>query len=193
LNDKSISRLLLDQQSGLWIGTLGDGLTYLTFGQKTALCTQKEVDNATCQTLQANQRAAIIIAGGGAQSENTLWDTTEFISSNLYNVLNKRGFNDDEIYYLTPDDRSQNIEQIPQFYDGTHGELGKHYLNNLSKITGDDTFAIESAISSSRLQVGQEVMLTAKTSSQVKRAWAVIRPPQMKLNLGMVKENRTVP
>ncbi|BAP54571.1 two-component system sensor histidine kinase/response regulator [Thioploca ingrica] len=355
LNDKFISTLLLDQQSGLWIGTLGDGLTYLTFGQKTALCTQQAVDDATCQALQANQRAAIIIAGGGAQSENTLWDTTEFISSNFYNVLNKRGFDNDEIYYLTPkgwsdfngdgfddhivdapkperpitiedvkaaldwakargkldlplylffidhgstdklqlskidkitapefkmllddyqtatgndllllidacysgtfsqqllderfrraiisstndtvayfdradkqgfsrsfaksldkgmtfkeafdyankeqqklvgdlsklttastDDKSQNIEQIPQFYDGTHGELGKHYLNNLSKITGDDTFAIESAISSSRLQVGQEVMLTAKTSGQVKRAWAVIRPPKMNLVL----------
>ncbi|NJO18043.1 MAG: hypothetical protein HC877_20635 [Thioploca sp.] len=72
LNDKFISTLLLDQQGGLWIGTLGDGLTYLTFGQKTALCTQKAVDDAICQALQTNQRAAIIIAGGGAQSENTL-------------------------------------------------------------------------------------------------------------------------
>ncbi|NJO18042.1 MAG: hypothetical protein HC877_20630 [Thioploca sp.] len=76
-------------------------------------------------------------------------------------------------------DRSQNIEQIPQFYDGTHGELGKHYLNNFSKITGDDTFAIESAISSSSLLVDQEVMLAAKTSGRVKRAWAIVRPPQM--------------
>ena len=99
LPNDEVKSLVSDGSSGLWIATLG-GLAHLTFTQKTSLC--QTTDAIACQAIQQNRRAAIIIAGGGAYYENTLWDTTEFISSNFYNVLNKRGFDNDEIYYLSP-------------------------------------------------------------------------------------------
>jgi len=49
------------------------------------------------------QRLAIIIAGGGNQKENGLWDNTKHISNAIYKMLRSRGFTDDEIYYLTPE------------------------------------------------------------------------------------------
>ncbi len=103
LPNNKVGELLGDTQGGLWLhaGSSGvGGLAHLTFTQKTALC--QTTDATTCENLQANKRAAIIIAGGGTHLDNALWDTTEFISNKLYNVLNKRGFDNDEIYYLTP-------------------------------------------------------------------------------------------
>ncbi len=99
LPDNRVLALLGDSQSGLWVGTDG-GLAHLTFTQKTALC--QTTDATTCENLQATKRAAILIAGGGADSSNTLWDTTESITNYLYKVFNKRGFDNDEIYYLSP-------------------------------------------------------------------------------------------
>jgi hypothetical protein len=61
------------------------------------LCTTQN-----CSALQNNQRGAILIAGGGNESSNTLWDTTYSISNSVYKTLSKRGFNNDEIYYLSP-------------------------------------------------------------------------------------------
>ncbi|OQW86248.1 MAG: hypothetical protein BWK78_10290, partial [Thiotrichaceae bacterium IS1] len=96
LPDNLVNVILPDNQGGLWVGTEG-GLAHLTFTQKTALC--QTTDATTCENLQATQRA---VAGGGADSSNTLWDTTEAITSYLYKVFNKRGFDNDEIYYLSP-------------------------------------------------------------------------------------------
>ncbi|OQW94658.1 MAG: hypothetical protein BWK79_05165 [Beggiatoa sp. IS2] len=89
-----------DDRGGLWAGT-DAGLTHLTFSRKTQLCEQSQ-NNATCESLRAGKRAAIIVAGGGAQRSNTLWDTTESITSYLYRVFAKRGFDNDEIYYVSP-------------------------------------------------------------------------------------------
>jgi ligand-binding sensor domain-containing protein len=82
---------------GLWIGGSGGGLIHLNFGQKEALCTQVD-----CDALLTSQRAAIIIAGGGNDKSNTLWETSAAISDQIYKMLNKRGFDNDEIYYLSP-------------------------------------------------------------------------------------------
>jgi ligand-binding sensor domain-containing protein len=102
LPDATVVKLHPDGTGGLWIGTRGGGLVHLTFGHKTEVCTQ--TDAATCQALQTSKRAAIIIAGGGNDAENDLWDATESITAYLYKVLNKRGFDNDEIYYLSPKD-----------------------------------------------------------------------------------------
>ncbi|EDN71918.1 hypothetical protein BGS_1360 [Beggiatoa sp. SS] len=82
--DNVVKALLSDAQGGIWVGTDGGGLAHLKFGEQ-----------------QSGKRAAIIIAGGGNQSTNALWDTTESISTYFYKMLNKRKFVNSEIYYLS--------------------------------------------------------------------------------------------
>ncbi|OAD20927.1 two-component system sensor histidine kinase/response regulator, partial [Candidatus Thiomargarita nelsonii] len=99
LPNNSIKAIESDGTGGIW--ETGDGgLAHLSFGQKNALCT--DLNQADCQSLLTGKRAAIIIAGGGNQLTNTLWDTTESISNYIYKLLNKRGFLNEEIYYLSP-------------------------------------------------------------------------------------------
>ncbi|MDM8561749.1 two-component regulator propeller domain-containing protein [Candidatus Marithioploca araucensis] len=100
LPGNQIYALESDGSTGLWIGTLYTGLAHLTFGEKDQVCTQ--INSETCEALLTGKRAAIIIAGGGAQSENTLWDTTEAISNRIYKVFYNRGFDKSELYYLSP-------------------------------------------------------------------------------------------
>jgi len=94
-----INSLVNDGSGGVWIGTTYNGLEHLTFGSKEELCKK---DPKQCENLYGSRRGAIIIAGGGTQWDNQLWDTTERISNYLYKMLNKRGFDHPEIYYLTP-------------------------------------------------------------------------------------------
>ncbi|MDM8561754.1 two-component regulator propeller domain-containing protein [Candidatus Marithioploca araucensis] len=84
LPGKLVNALLSDEQGGVWIGTLSGGIAHLTFGEQ-----------------QSGKRAAIIIAGGGNQASNSLWDTTESISTYFYKMLNNRKFVNSEIYYLS--------------------------------------------------------------------------------------------
>lgn len=51
-----------------------------------------------------SSKAAILIAGGGNQSDNSLWDTTYNLSNTIYRTLIEQGFDNDEIYYLSPVD-----------------------------------------------------------------------------------------
>jgi len=95
-----IQDFALDKNGDLWIGGDGGGLVQLSFGQKEALCTQINASN--CDALLTSQRAAIIIAGGGSDKSNTLWETSAAISDHIYKMLIKRGFDNDEIYYLSP-------------------------------------------------------------------------------------------
>ena len=83
LPSNEISTLISDNQGGIWVGTWS-GLAHFK---------PREPQNG--------KRAAIIIAGGGNQATNTLWDTTESISTYFYKMLNKRKFVNSEIYYLS--------------------------------------------------------------------------------------------
>ncbi len=104
LPDNRVESLLSDGNGGLWVGTGsyygGGGLAHLTFTNKTALCQQGTQQD--CSALQYNQRGAILISGGGSESSNTLWDTTYSINNSIYKILHDKGFNNDEIYYLSP-------------------------------------------------------------------------------------------
>ncbi|MEK8016594.1 MAG: two-component regulator propeller domain-containing protein, partial [Candidatus Parabeggiatoa sp.] len=100
LPDNRIFTFLDGGDNDLWIASYG--ISHLTFGQKGVICNQLSVDNSQCQDLYAKRRAAIIIAGGGNDKSNSLWDTTESISNYLYYVLIQRGFVNEEIYYLSP-------------------------------------------------------------------------------------------
>jgi ligand-binding sensor domain-containing protein len=100
LPDNNIVSLKSDGKGGIWVGTTF-GLAYLTFSKKPFLCAQLE--ETACDALLKGRRAAIIIAGGGNDQKNkTLWDTTEAITNSIYNMLFERGFENDEIYYLSP-------------------------------------------------------------------------------------------
>jgi len=105
LPNQDVRSLAPDGRGGLYAGTLG-GLAHLSFGNQSALIEQVEStdtpDTEETLSMLKGQRAAIIIAGGGNHSSNTLWDTTEFITNYIYKVLNKRGFLNEEIYYLSP-------------------------------------------------------------------------------------------
>lgn len=95
-----VQAITSDGTGGIWVVGNQGGLAHLSFGQKNAICTQ--LNQINCQTLQTSKRAAIIIAAGGNDQTNTLWETTESISNYIYKVLNNRGFVNEEIYYLSP-------------------------------------------------------------------------------------------
>jgi hypothetical protein len=101
LPDNQVIALKGDGRGGIWVGT-AFGLAYLTLSKKAFLCNNANLDEATCDALLKGKRAAIIIAGGGNDTNNTLWDTTESISNSIYHMLYERGFENDEIYYLSP-------------------------------------------------------------------------------------------
>ncbi|MBF0413244.1 MAG: hypothetical protein HQK70_11110 [Desulfamplus sp.] len=92
LSGNYIECLESDQSGGLWVGTGFSGLAHLTFSSGQI---QDE------QYLK-NGRAAIIIAGGGNTDDNALWDSTAKISNYTYKMLNKRGFLNTDIHYISP-------------------------------------------------------------------------------------------
>ncbi|KHD06532.1 hypothetical protein PN36_31395 [Candidatus Thiomargarita nelsonii] len=96
-----ITALSFDSSGGLWIGTWDGGLAHLSFNKKKALCADEALSDDECKKLLTDKRAALIIAGGGTHESNTLWDTTAAISNYIYKMLSKRGFDNDEIYYLS--------------------------------------------------------------------------------------------
>ncbi len=83
-SNDAVTALLSDSQGGLWVGTYGGGLAHLTFPPK-----------------QTGNRAAILIASGGNDTTNSLWETTESITTYLYKMLAARKFVNEEIYYLS--------------------------------------------------------------------------------------------
>jgi len=101
LPNNSIKVMYSDSSGGLWIGGYNGGLAHLTFSKKNTLCAA-DLTEEQCQNILTSNRAAIIIAGGGSDDTNTLWNSTAYISSYIYKMLNKRGFDNDEIYYLSP-------------------------------------------------------------------------------------------
>jgi len=100
-DNDAIQSLLSDGQGGVWIGTQRGGLAHLTFGRQTELCSQAEIDATTCQAIQQGKHAAIIIAAGGAQEKDPLWESTEAITTRIYRTLYRRGFSKSNIYYLS--------------------------------------------------------------------------------------------
>ncbi|MCK5862555.1 MAG: PEGA domain-containing protein [Candidatus Hydrogenedentes bacterium] len=51
----------------------------------------------------AEQAKAVIVAGGGPISGNTLWDATRLCANFAYRTLIYSGYTKDDIYYLSPD------------------------------------------------------------------------------------------
>ncbi len=89
-----ITSLVSDGSGGLWVGTLLNGLQHLTFSTASQIIQNSDSYKGL--------GAAIIIAGGGSHKENQLWNATASISNRIYKMLKKRGFDNSQIYYLSP-------------------------------------------------------------------------------------------
>lgn len=84
----------------LWVGTNGNGLAHITFSQKTVIC--DNVDEVDCQKLQDNRRAAILIHPKvHRRSNHHEVQAVDFMATHVYQTLNDRGYNNDEIYFLS--------------------------------------------------------------------------------------------
>jgi hypothetical protein len=97
---REVHHSLSDGQNGLWVSS-GGGLAHLTFGRKAELCSQSQIDSAACQAIQQGKHAAIIVAAGGGQETDSLWENTEAITTRLYRTFYRRGFDKSNIYYLS--------------------------------------------------------------------------------------------
>jgi ligand-binding sensor domain-containing protein len=89
-----ITSLVSDGSGGLWVGTLLNGLQHLTFGRASQIIQNSDAYKGL--------GAAIIIAGGGSHKENQLWNATASVSNRIYKMLKNRGFDNSQIYYLSP-------------------------------------------------------------------------------------------
>ncbi|MEK8016390.1 MAG: two-component regulator propeller domain-containing protein, partial [Candidatus Parabeggiatoa sp.] len=94
LTGNYITSLVSDGSGGVWVGTLLNGLHHLTFGTASQIIQNSDSYKGL--------GAAIIIAGGGSDKENQLWNATASISNRIYKMLKKRGFDNSQIYYLSP-------------------------------------------------------------------------------------------
>ncbi|MDM8561751.1 C13 family peptidase [Candidatus Marithioploca araucensis] len=85
--------------SASWADFNGDGINdNIVDAPKVS----SEYEDPEVDAVESIKGAAIIIAGGGNQSSNPLWDTTESIANNTYRVLHEGGFLNKQIYYLSP-------------------------------------------------------------------------------------------
>jgi PKD repeat protein len=69
---------------------------------KFKMDSNKEVTAIFEKKPEGVQGQAIIIAGGGAKPENTLFPYTHEFTERMYQILNERGFTDTDIQYLSP-------------------------------------------------------------------------------------------
>ncbi|SLM30806.1 Two-component system sensor histidine kinase/response regulator [Desulfamplus magnetovallimortis] len=92
VDNHDVSVLVSDGALGIWVGTEAAGLAHLTYSSGT-------INNEQYLT---GKRAAIIVSGGGNTDDNMLWDSTEKISNYTYKMLNRRGFLNTDIYYISP-------------------------------------------------------------------------------------------
>jgi len=89
--------LLSDEQGGVWIGA--GGLAHLTFTQKNTLCT--DLNDTECQNVLTDKRAAILIHPRGQGTGYNQAVSIEFMATHAYRTLQNRGYDNDEIYFLS--------------------------------------------------------------------------------------------
>ncbi len=89
-----------DKRGGLWIGS-SEGLTHLTFGQKSNVC-KADATKEECKELLKSKGAAILIHPQGSNSKykDKEGKSLNFMANYAYQILSNRGYKNDEIYYL---------------------------------------------------------------------------------------------
>ena len=103
LPDNWVNSLISDGSGGLWVGTFYGGLSHLGFGYKSEL-----------PDLPQGERAAIVIFPKGKDRNDTF--ALETMASYAYRTLQQRGFDNDEIYFLSHTPVIDiNADAIPDF------------------------------------------------------------------------------
>ncbi len=73
--------------------------TYLAFSQKNTLCT--DLNDTECQNVLTDKRAAILIHPRGQGTGYNQEVSIEFMATHAYRTLHNRGYDNDEIYFLS--------------------------------------------------------------------------------------------
>jgi len=120
-----ITDLSSDGQEGLWVATEYNGLAHLTFGNIDKLL--KDItDPNIIKTITSNKHAAILIVAKSAEgSADSIWETTKAVGNHIYKMLYDRGFLNDQIYYLSPEDQTDfnGDDNLDDIIDAPHRSL----------------------------------------------------------------------
>ncbi len=129
-------------------------------------------------SLAVDKRAAIIIAGGGSESANVLWDTTYAMSNSIYKTLAKRGFSNDEIYYLSPiayadfngdglDDRVVDAPNTGKQLESTDVQIAFDWASKIGKLDQPLYIFFVGHGGTEKLQLSKDNTLLAEQFKQV--------------------------
>ena len=89
-----------DGSGGMWIATRRGGLAHLSFGNRQKLL-ENVSDEAAREKLLSGKRAAILIHPNGQGSGFSQAETVDFMAAYAYQSLLARGYDHDEIYFLS--------------------------------------------------------------------------------------------
>lgn len=87
-------------------------------------------------TPAAMGKKALIVAGGGPYTGNTLWDTTKSCANFAYRTLRLKGYAKENIYYLCDDD-GLDLDGNGLF-DDVHGKPGMELMESIITQTASD-------------------------------------------------------
>jgi ligand-binding sensor domain-containing protein len=100
LLDNVVNGLVSDNSGGLWVKTAQSGFFHLSFGQKRYFV-QALQDDSFRTALLTEKRAAILIHPRGQGSGYKQDVSIEFMATHAYRSLQSRGYDNDEIYFLS--------------------------------------------------------------------------------------------
>jgi DNA-binding beta-propeller fold protein YncE len=85
-------------EANLAVAPNGDVYVPDTYNSRILVFSKKDETSRST----AHPHKAIVLAGGGAQPSNTIWDATQLLANMAYNALRLQGFAKDEVKYLSP-------------------------------------------------------------------------------------------
>jgi ligand-binding sensor domain-containing protein len=100
LLDNVVNGLVSDGSGGLWVKTAESGFVHLTFGQKRYLA-QAIQDDTFRTALLTEKRAALLIQPRGQGTGYKQEVSLELMATHAYHTLQTRGYDNDEIYFLS--------------------------------------------------------------------------------------------
>ena len=100
LPDNDVSAMLDAGIDGLWIGTRWGGLAHLTFGSKQRIAESVD-DDEVAEEILTGARAAVLVHPRGSSSGYRQEVSIEFMAAYAYRTLQSRGYDNNEIYFLS--------------------------------------------------------------------------------------------
>jgi hypothetical protein len=107
---------------------------------------------------------ALIVAGGGILSSNTLWETTQYLTTKFYKLLLDRKYPKELIHYISPDtghnnnqivinDNTPTVSDIENYIESLYIDTSQQYVNSerpfilyLADHGGDQTFKVNDGL-----------------------------------------------